>query len=53
MAEPGDPVCPECGEVLVRRSWRDTWGLTLLILGVVLAVVLIAAYAGQIRLLLE
>jgi hypothetical protein len=53
MAEPTPPPdCPECGESLVRRSWRDTWGVTLLILGIVVAVVLIAAYAGEIRLLL-
>lgn len=48
MAEPTPtPDCPECGELMARRSWRDTWGLTLLILGIVVAVVLIAAFAGQ------
>ena len=43
------PACPECGEMLVLRSWRDTWGVTLLILGIVVAMVLIVAYAEQIR----
>jgi hypothetical protein len=46
MAEPSDAVCPECGEPMTRRSWTDTWGLTLLILGVVLATVLFVAFAG-------
>ena len=50
MGEPsslGDPECPECGEPMMRRPWRDTWGLTLLILGVVVATVLFVAYFGH------
>jgi hypothetical protein len=50
MAEPtqwGDAECPECSERMTRRSWRDTWGLTLVILGVVLAAVCFVAYFGQ------
>jgi hypothetical protein len=47
MAEPSDPICPECGEPMTRRTWLDTWGLTLLILGVVVAAVLFVAYFGQ------
>ncbi len=41
-----DPVCPECGETTVRRSWWDTWGLTILILGVVVIAVLFVAFRG-------
>lgn len=51
MAEPPPPDCPECGEPMLRRSWRDTWGLTLLILGIVVALVLFAVYAEEIRLM--
>ena len=49
MLEPtlDDAQCPECGEVLTPRSWLDTWGLTLLILGIVAAAVLFVAYFGQ------
>ena len=50
MAEPaqwGYAHCPECGEQLERRSWRDTWGVTLLILAVVVATVLFVAYFGR------
>ncbi|MBI2807364.1 MAG: hypothetical protein HYX68_20475 [Planctomycetes bacterium] len=39
--------CPECGCNLWRRTWLETWGLTLLILGVVVAVVLFVAYFGN------
>ena len=53
MADPTPPLhgatCPECGEPMMRRSWRDTWGLALLILGIVVAVVLFVAYAREIR----
>ena len=51
MREPawwGYADCPECGEHLVRRTWMDTWGLTLLILGIVVATVLFVAYGRQI-----
>lgn len=37
-------LCPECSTPLERRPWRDTWGLTLLILGIVAAAVLFVAY---------
>ena len=40
-------TCPECGESMTPRSWLDTWGLTLLIFGVVVAAVLFVAYFGQ------
>ena len=46
MRVPTEPTCPECGETMTRRSWMDTWGLTLLILGVVVALVLFVAYFG-------
>ena len=50
MAEPGAEVlCPECGEPARRRSWLDTWGLTLLVLSVVAAIVLLVAFVGQQR----
>ena len=42
-----DAICPECSELMTPRSWLDTWGLTLLILGVVTAAVLFVAYFGQ------
>jgi hypothetical protein len=32
---------------MTPRSWMDTWGLTLLILGVVAATVMFVAYFGQ------
>lgn len=45
MSEPGPEVaCPECGEPMRRRTWLDTWGLTLLVLGAVAAIVLLVAY---------
>ena len=47
MSEPGHADCPECGEPLTRRSWLDTWGLTLLILAIVAATVLFVAYFGR------
>ena len=51
MQQPTPPlnaaICPECGESMMPRSWLDTWGLTLLILGVVAAVVMFVAYFGQ------
>lgn len=47
---PGDVPCPECGEPMKRRSWLETWGLTLLVLSVVAATVLFVAYFGQMRL---
>jgi hypothetical protein len=51
MCEPSPPLqdatCPECGALMTPRSWLDTWGLTLLILGVVVAAVLFVAYFGQ------
>lgn len=48
-----DAECPECGEPMMRRTWLDTWGLTLLILGVVVLVVLFVAFFGQGRSLWE
>jgi hypothetical protein len=57
MREPAPPLndatCPECGTLMTPRSWLDTWGLTLLILGVVVAAVLFVAYFGQGRSLWE
>ena len=51
MLEPSPPLndapCPDCGTLMTPRSWRDTWGLTLLILGVVVATVLFVAYFGH------
>jgi hypothetical protein len=47
MCEPAHADCPECGEPTTRRSWWDTWGLTLLILAIVAATVLFVAYFGQ------
>ena len=51
MLEPSPPLfdatCPECGELMTPRSWRDTWGLTLLILGVVVIAVLFVGYFGR------
>lgn len=44
MRDPGNAECPECGDLLERRSWLDTWGLTLLILGIVAATVLFVAF---------
>ena len=35
--------CPECGTLLQPRSWHDTWGLTLLILLIVVTTVLFVA----------
>jgi hypothetical protein len=53
MLEPtpplNDAICPECGELLRPRTWMDTWGLAILILGIVVAVVLFVAYFGQER----
>jgi uncharacterized paraquat-inducible protein A len=42
-----DAECPECGTLLAPRTWMDTWGLTLLILGLVAAAVLFVAYFRQ------
>lgn len=39
-------ICPECGADLWRRTWLDTWGVTLVILGVVVAAVLFVAFFG-------
>ena len=51
MCEPTEPLneaaCPECGESMPPRSWLDTWGLTLVILGVVAGAVLFVAYFGH------
>jgi hypothetical protein len=51
MREPSPPLndaaCPECGEPMTPRSWTDTWGLTLLILGVVVGAVMFVAYFGH------
>lgn len=41
------PPCPECGAPMFRRSWSDTWGLTLLILASVVTLVLFVAYFGR------
>lgn len=42
-----EDICPECGSNMTRRTWLDTWGRTLLILGIVLAAVLFVAYFGR------
>ena len=51
MCEPAAPLvdaeCPECGEMMPPRSWMDTWGRTLIILGVVAVVVLFVGYFGR------
>ncbi len=48
MREPTPPLmdatCPECGTLMQPRSWRDTWGLTIVILGIVVLVVLFVGY---------
>lgn len=44
MASSSEAVCPECGAAMLPRTWRDTWGVTFLILGVVVATVLFVAY---------
>jgi hypothetical protein len=44
-----DPICPECGSDMVRRSWFDTWGLTLLIFAAIVGLVLLVGYFGQSR----
>ena len=49
MREPSEseaPRCSECDTLLQQRSWTDTWGLTLLILGAVVAAVLFVAYGS-------
>ena len=40
-------TCPERGTLMTPRSWLGTWGLTLLIVSVVVAAVLFVAYFGQ------
>jgi hypothetical protein len=40
-------ICPDCGAELTRCTWLATWGVTLLILLFVVAVVLFVAYFGQ------
>lgn len=40
-------ICPECGCDMTPRSWLDTWGLTLLILGFVVGAVLFVAFFGR------
>lgn len=51
MRQPEGPLnnatCPECGALMPPRSWFDTWGLTLLILGIVAAAVLFVAFFGR------
>lgn len=48
MHVPGEEnICPECGADLARRSWLETWGVTILILSCVLATVLFVAYVGR------
>jgi predicted RNA-binding Zn-ribbon protein involved in translation (DUF1610 family) len=51
MMEPSPPLndapCPECGTLMLPRSWMDTWGRTILILSLVVAAVLFVAYFGQ------
>ena len=42
-----DAECPDCGTLLAPRAWRDTWGVTLLILAVVVSIVLFVAYFGN------
>jgi hypothetical protein len=51
MCEPTSPrkeaLCPDCGNLMFPRSWLDTWGLTLIILGVVATVMLFVVYFGR------
>lgn len=51
MLEPTPPVndafCPECGTRMMPRSWTSTWGVTLLILAIVVATVFFVAYFGR------
>lgn len=37
--------CPECGEVLRPRPWRETWGFAIFIISVALIFLLLAAMA--------
>jgi hypothetical protein len=43
----GDAQCPECGAWMAPRTWAETWGLTLIILGSVVVAVLFVAFAGR------
>jgi hypothetical protein len=48
MHTPSDEdFCPECSANMARRTWLDTWGVTLLVLSFVLATVLFVAYFGS------
>ena len=42
-----DAVCPECDTLMMPRSWTDTWGVTLTILGIVVVVILFVAFVPQ------
>jgi hypothetical protein len=45
VTEPGDgAMCPNCGVLLYPRAWGETWGLTILIIGVTLGLVALVAY---------
>lgn len=46
-AAANEVACPECGTPMLQRTWIDTWGVTLLILGSVVAVVLFVVYVGR------
>ena len=35
--------CPQCGVFLYPLSWRQTWGVALLLIGGTLAAILVAA----------
>jgi hypothetical protein len=53
MAEPIPPLkesdCPECGARMMPLPWLQTWGVTILILGIVVGTVLFVAYVGDSR----
>ncbi len=44
-SEPGDgALCDSCGVLLYPRTWRDTWGTSLLWIGIAIAAVIVVVY---------